>query len=122
MTAAVYDPTRVDLLAVEFVCNGTPMRLEGDTLVAAVLAIGHMISSREVARRCGTSTKQVAQILKDNGGLTCPYCKRGILHDDGVLREHITTTGHRCDMSGHRHDDTERLAIVRKTQKAVARS
>lgn len=121
MTAALQDVDEVDWLAVEFVCNGTPMRLEGDTLVAAVLAIGQRMTVADIAHRCGAHKKLVAQIVKDNGGIGCPLCQRTILHDDGVLRPHISSTGMNCGMSGYHHANVEQLARIRRSNQNLWR-
>ena len=114
---------RVDWLAVEFVCNGTPMRLGDDavTLRTAILQLGWMLTCAEIANRCGTSTRRVSRMLEREGATICPFCGRYVMCDDGVLPRHIIQTMVVCRMSGHPADDLERARMIRRDE-AKARS
>lgn len=121
MTAAM-DYT-VDHLAVAFVCNGTRMRLAADkaTLEAVVLRIGHMLTVKQIAERCGTHGKNVSRILRAHGAITCPICVRYLLCPDGMTPEHVGANGLRCDMSGFPIRDTARANLIRATNRKLGR-
>lgn len=112
----------VDWLAVEFVCNGTPMSLGDDpaTLRAAVLAVGYRSTPWQIAERLGTNTRRVMRILEKAGGVCCLLCSRRVICDDGVLPWHVKGDGNPCRMAGFRADDVERCRLIRATEKKVA--
>lgn len=123
MTASV-DLERVDWLAVEFVCNGTPMWLGNDsaTLKAAILSIGYMVTCPQIAERCGTNTRRISRVLYDAGATRCPWCKRYVMCDDVVLPPHVQNSSgyaQKCRMSGYRADDDERIAEIRSDSRQL---
>lgn len=123
MPEAWCDDHPVDRLAVTFVCNGTPMHLGDDpvTLEAAVLAIGFMVSVKEIAERCGTKPTRVSRILHRHGAVHCPICTRGLICPGGVTPEHVASNGWRCEMSGYQISDVVRANLIRATNRKLAR-
>lgn len=118
------DMTRVDLLAVEFACNGTRMHLNPDERVHAVrLMTGHAASS-EIAWRICTYEREVMRIMRALGAVLCPLCNCLSFTDDGVLRRHCDFRfakrfAEPCPMSGQHVDDT-RAAHLRRSWTAMA--
>lgn len=126
MTAAlcvgrpVVEMAAVDRLAIEFVCNGTPMPLNRLERAYAIQAMVGRVGSAEMARRLGTYDNEVTRTLKAIGAVMCPGCQRLQLQDAGILRPHIDQWGAaRCAMSGQRHDDRNAI-ILRRAWTAVA--
>ncbi|AVO21750.1 hypothetical protein SEA_GODPHATHER_48 [Mycobacterium phage GodPhather] len=98
----------VDWLAVEFVCNGTPMDLSHDkvTLAAAIVKIGSGLPVPVIAERLGTTERQIGRVLEKHGAKKCPACIRWVMCDDGVLPPHVNSrSGYRCKQTGLRYDD-----------------
>lgn len=122
MTALREQPT-VDWLSVEFVCNGTAMHLASDpvTLEAAILRIGHMLTVKQIAERCGTHPKRVSDTLRKHGAATCPICRRCLLCTDGIAPRHVTSNGLECDMSGWAVRDIRRANMIRRMNRKLAR-
>jgi len=120
---AVVEPGSADWLAVEFVCNGTPMRLAGDpaTLEAAILEIGHMLPVQQIAERCGTHTKMVSVVLRKHHGLPCPICTRILLCPNGVTPTHVESNGWHCDMSGWPINDMEQVTRIRSAKRKLTK-
>lgn len=96
------DMSMVDALAVEFVCNGTPMRLNTDERVVAVQRMlgGRPVS--EIARLIGCNCEEVSRIARAlDGTMRCPFCNQRVFHDTGFLRRHVDHLGRRwCPQSG----------------------
>ncbi|APD19277.1 hypothetical protein PQB71_gp47 [Mycobacterium phage Taptic] len=102
------DVAAVDWLAVEFVCNGTPMDLSRDkvTLAAAIVKIGSLLPVPVIAERLGTTERQIGRVLEKHGAKKCPACIRWVMCDDGVLPPHVNSrSGYRCKQTGLRYDD-----------------
>lgn len=112
-----------DELAVEFIVNGTRMKVAKDkaTLRAAVLRIGAMRPVVEVAYLCGTYADRVTRLLRETG-VRCPSCKRWVPPGGDVLPEHVNTNGLVCPMSGFAADDTDRLELVRRMHRVLERN
>lgn len=116
------DTDRVDWLAVEFVCNGTRMRLGKDkaTLRAAVLRMPYSITMEETADRLGVITRRCQRILEDAGAEKCPSCRRLMLIPaDRIVPLHLNGTGLRCRMGGFHMDDAARAAAIRRDRYAM---
>lgn len=120
---AVCQESVVDWLAVEFVCNGSKMRLSTDqaTLEAAILTIGHMVPAKEIAARCGTHPKTVSIVLRIHGAKQCLLCTRYLLCPEGIAPRHVASTGLECEMGGFRINDVERAELIRATNRKLAR-
>lgn len=84
-----YDPRNVDKLAVEFACNGTPMRLNRDEVTVAATRMVGKCSSAEVARRCCTDDRTIVRILHALGAQQCPHCFQLVFVTDGMVQPHI---------------------------------
>lgn len=114
----------VDWLSVEFACNGTRMHLASDpvTLEAAILRIGHMLTVKQIAERCGTHPKRVSDTLRRHGAEMCPICRRFLLCTNWVAPRHVTSNGWECDMSGWDVRDSMRVRLIRATSKKLART
>lgn len=99
------DMSRVDLLAVEFSCNGTPMRLNPDERIVAVRAMLGQRLATDIARLIGTYDEEVARIARATpGAMVCPAGRHYAYHDNGVLRRHVDAQGLRwCAQSGQHH-------------------
>ena len=119
----LHEQQAVDWLSVEFVCNGTPMHLASDpvTLEAAILRIGHMLTVKQIAERCGTHPKRVSDTLRKRGAETCPICRRCLLCTDGIAPRHVTSNGLQCEMSGWPVRDLVRANRIRTTNRKLAR-
>jgi hypothetical protein len=119
----LHEQQAVDWLAVEFVCNGTPMRLGDDraTLEAAVLTIGFQLTVKQIAERCGTHTCRVSRILNDHGAVQCLICRRNLLCTNGITPEHVGSNGLRCGMSGYQIGDAARAGLIRAANRKMAR-
>ena len=57
-----YDPSQVDELAIEFVLNGTRMRLNHDTTLALVLRTFDTWTPTELAVRLGFTTEHAENL------------------------------------------------------------
>ena len=114
----------VDWLSVEFACNGTRMHLASDpvTLEAAILRIGHMLTVKQIAERCGTHPKRVSDTLRRHGAEMCPICRRFLLCTNWVAPRHVTSNGWECYMSGWDIRDSMRVRLIRATSKKLART
>lgn len=119
------DPDWVDWTAVEFVRNGTAMNLTTSrpTLRAAILSLGHMLTVKEIARRCGCFDEYVARVIKaDDTAKRCLRCGRYLIPVDGLAPPHVMNTGPYCEMSGYAMDDHDRLALLRHQAKVLGRA
>lgn len=96
------DLGNVDELAVQFVCNGTPMRLNKDERIVAVQRMLGRRAVNEIARLIFTYQEEVSRIAKATPGtLNCPFCHQRVYADDGVLSRHVSIQGDRwCPQSG----------------------
>lgn len=59
---AEYDASQVDWLAVEFVLNGTRMKVNRDTRAAVVHRMGDRWTAEEAAERMGTYPTEIERI------------------------------------------------------------
>lgn len=93
---AACDMARVDLLAVEFACNGTRMRLNRDERVYAVRVMAGRVRTGDIAARIGTYEREVTRILAASGARICPLCHQYVpVDDEGRWRWHLDfTSGH----------------------------
>ena len=105
------DFRQVDTRAVRWACQGTPMELNRHEQTLAVKRMAGLAGAEEIARRIGSSSKQVWRILAALGAITCPVCRQLTLHTDGVLGQHLhhATPGW-CPMSGEHHEDQAAIA------------
>lgn len=121
MTAALAPD--IDWLAVEFVCNGTPMNLHDDppTLEAAILQIGHGLTVQQISERCGTHRKRVSTVLREHGARKCLICARYLLSENGITPRHCLPNRVTCEMSGFPIGDTVRAGLIRSTNRKLLR-
>lgn len=86
------DMSQVDELAVDFVCNGTPMDLNRDSTVVAVRRMCGVVPNGEIARRCRTYKEEVSRILKASGAVNC-RCRQYVWPG----QQHLTLMGTACE-------------------------
>lgn len=77
-----FDPRNVDVLAVEFACNGTKMRLNRDSQVVAILRMYGLVESWLIAERVCSTERQVHRIVEQHGKSPYPIPRRML---DGLL-------------------------------------
>lgn len=94
------DMFNVDMVAVEFVCNGTSLPLNRDEMtVGARLMVGKC-SSTEMARRCRTDDRTILRILRGLGAKQCPECRQLVFIADAFISRHIDFRwGDLCELS-----------------------
>lgn len=111
------DMSRVDMLAVEFACNGTVMRLNADERIVAVRNMLGLHPVAEIARRIGTYTEEIARIARViPDTILCPACRQRAYENNGFLRRHVDIHGMRwCCQSG------EHFTVKTKSIQAMAR-
>jgi len=76
----------VDWLAIEFVCNGTPMRLSRRERVIAGKRLAGTVPAAVIADRVGTTQRTVTRIFNGAGAVRCSTCQQLVLHTEHVGR------------------------------------
>lgn len=104
------DMSMVDRLVVEWVCQGTRMRLNADERVYAVRCMLGRVPTGEIAHRIGTYDREVTRIARALDTVLCPVCQQYAYHDAGVLDVHMDQQGvARCAMAGCHYQDQEAI-------------
>jgi hypothetical protein len=84
------DMSQVDDLTVEFVCNGTRMRVNMDEKIVITQRLLGRKPTSEIARLTCTFVEEIGRIARATPGVTlCPYCRQRAYADDGMFRRHL---------------------------------